>query len=353
MRPLSLRPIAISILAWLLVQAYVTSDCKAQDSLVAHDPFPKSLRITTWNLEWFFDDDLGDNMSDLSKELSAPSQKDWNWKVQVVAQAIATMRPNILALQEIENRRVLEKLTKSLREAHGLSYRIAQIDGFDKATEQEVAILFRDGLVEFSRLEQSTPMFRSEQFYNLSKHLIARFRWGDQSNTEELYVVVVHLRAKPEESDLRKKQCLLVRHWLGDLYRRTPNIIVLGDFNTDEKVGAIRRGSDLDILLQGPTSSSSDDLIDLLERSEKPNEQTHLFLARQFDRIAVTSSLLSNEPERMDLVFSKISVQPQVVIRGQGIDDRNLHWDKYWTIASDERDISDHFPVTADFDFIR
>lgn len=334
-----------------LSQTDTTQSTKSTE-IVANDPKPKSLKVVTWNLEWFFDHYQGDNSSDLSKQLSAPSQADWDWKVQTVANSIAQMKPSILGLQEIENRRVLEELTRILKEKHGLSYRIAYVEGFDRATEQEVGILYRDGLVEFSRFEQSGPMFRSQQYYNLSKHLVARFRWGNGDETEELIIILVHLRARPEEAELRIKQCKLVRHWLQDLSRHTPNLIIMGDLNTEELAGNIRDGSDIQWLTKGRTDSSDDDLYDLLKNAPEPNRQTHLILNKQFDRILVSPSLVEDGPGR-DLSFQSIQVHPEFNIRGTGADERESHWERYWQIEPVERDISDHHPVSAEFSFNR
>ena len=46
-------------------------------TLAFADEKPSTLKVATWNLEWFFDDHQGDNFSDLSKKLSAPSRADW------------------------------------------------------------------------------------------------------------------------------------------------------------------------------------------------------------------------------------------------------------------------------------
>ena len=357
--PQSLRPrfpFVAAVFFFATIAILDGTRCKsanAQEEIVANDPLPKAIKVATWNVEWFFDHYQGDNSSDLSKELSAPSKQDWEWKVDVIAQSIAEMKPTILGLQEIENRRVLEDLTRVLKEKHGLSYRVAYVEGFDKATEQDVGILFRDGLVEFSRLEQSGPMYRSQQYYSLSKHLVARFRWGDGDDTEELIVVVVHLRARAEESALRVKQCKLIRHWLKDLQRLTPNIIVMGDLNTEELAGHLQPDSELSLLLKGPSDSEEDDLVDLLETAPADKQKTHLLLDKQFDRILASVSLMQDWPQRSDLVFKSLNVLTEVNIRGQGVDENQSHWDGYWKIDAAERDISDHHPVVAEFEFIR
>lgn len=328
------------------------SEINTVQEIVANDPKPKSLKIVTWNLEWFFDHYQGDNSSDLSKQLSAPSQAAWDWKVQAVAASVAQMKPSILGLQEIENRRVLEDLTRVLKEKHGLSYRIAYVEGFDRATEQEVGILYRDGLVEFSRLEQSGPMFRSQQYYNLSKHLVARFRWGDGQDAEELIVIVLHLRAKAEEAELRIKQCKLVRYWLRDLSRHTSNIVIMGDLNTEELAGVVGEDTDIHWLLKGPSDTTDDDFRDLLESAPANNRQTHLILEKQFDRILASPALLTDGPGQ-DLIFESIQVLPDLNIRGTGPDEKMSHWERYWQIDEKERDISDHHPVSAEFSFNR
>lgn len=323
-----------------------------QSITVANDPKPSTLSILTWNLEWFFDHDQADNVSDLSKKLSAPSSADWEWKLQVVAETISKIKPSIMGLQEVENRRVLDELVRHLKEKYGLSYRIAFIEGFDKATEQEVGILYRNGLVEFSRFEQSGPMFRSNQFYNLSKHIVARFRWGDGENTEELIVVNVHLRARSEEAELRQRQCKLLRYWLQDLRRHSANVIILGDLNTDELADNINLGSDIHGLLAGPTDSPEDDLHDLLNKAPQAERQTHLLLNKQFDRILASQSLMKDRPGS-NLVFENIKVLSELNIRGAGVDPGKDHWESYWQIDPQERDISDHHPVVAEFSFNR
>src|SRR6476660_3357088 len=139
------------------------------------DPPPEKLIVATWNLEWFFDDHAGDNFSDLAKQQSAPSREEWEWKLAGVAAAIAQIKPTILALQEVENRRVLYYLTRKLKSDYGLDYSVAFIEGDDYVTEQDVAVLAQSGLVGFAFKRQSNEMYDSEQFYNVTKHLFAQF----------------------------------------------------------------------------------------------------------------------------------------------------------------------------------
>ncbi|MFN7845076.1 MAG: hypothetical protein ACK5N9_25420, partial [Pirellula sp.] len=78
-------------------------------SIAKADTPPEPLTIATWNLEWFFDDELRDNYSDVAKEQSSPSQEEWLWKLNTTASAIAKFKPTILLAQEIEGREVMYK----------------------------------------------------------------------------------------------------------------------------------------------------------------------------------------------------------------------------------------------------
>ncbi len=74
---------------------------------------------------------------------------------------IGELQPTIMCLQEVENRDVVFQLVREIEENHNLKYRQAFIDGFDFGTEQDVAIIYRDGLVEYSRREQTPAMYDS------------------------------------------------------------------------------------------------------------------------------------------------------------------------------------------------
>jgi endonuclease/exonuclease/phosphatase family metal-dependent hydrolase len=165
-------------------------------------------------------------------------------------------------------------------------------------------------------------------------------------------LIALHLRARPEESETRIKQSKLIRHWLKDLARITPNLIILGDLNTEEKAGSVAENSDLGILLGGASTKVDDNLTDLLEKAPTDQRKTHLLLDAQFDRILASPSLMTNDNGRNDLVFRSVEVRPDLVIRGKGVDAREQHWENYWNVTPEERDISDHYPVLAEFEFL-
>ena len=231
------------------------------------DRAPIDLKIATWNLEWFFDDFKANNRSDVAKEQSAPSRAEWDWRVGNFAAAIAKFEPTILAVQEIEDRSVMQSLTKVLKEQFNLSYRVAFIDGFDSGTEQDVAVIFRSGLVELARREQNNSMFESKEYYNLSKHLITRFEWQHGERVIPLTLLNLHLRATADAAELRQKQTKLAHEWMRKGIARGENIIILGDLNVEEAAGEAKTGGDgMHTLLGLDNSDPNDNLVDLLER---------------------------------------------------------------------------------------
>jgi endonuclease/exonuclease/phosphatase family metal-dependent hydrolase len=283
----------------------------------------------------------------LAKEQSAPSRQEWDWKLDRAAAVIAEMKPTIMALQEVENRSVLRRLTKLLADRHKLSYRVAYIEGWDSYTEQDVGLIYRSGLVEFSFREQSREMFASQEYYNMNKHLFARFQWGPESDREELLLMNVHLRATPEQHEIREKQCRLIRQWINDAVNRGDNVVMLGDINTEEGSDQVRPGSDMSILLSAETESTDDDLIDLNSHLA-PNQRASHISERQHDRILVSRSLLEDARGRIDLQFSRIGNFQNLVIVGNRDED---HFNRFYEIPQNQRDISDHYPIMAEFKF--
>ena len=312
------------------------------------DKKPARITVCTWNVEWMFDDQTGDNDSDLSKEQSAPNRSEWDWKLKEVARVVGRLKPTILCLQEVENANVVYRLTKQIESDFGIKYRYAFIQGRDFFTEQDVAILYRGGLVQYRRREQSREMFESKKYYNVSKYLIADFEWGDGDEREQLTIVNLHLLSRPEKEDVRVKQLRLVQHWVSEQLARGDNVVITGDFNTEDDVSRAQRTADMQIALGRETMETYDDFTDLHANLASHLRSTHL-INRQFDRILISPSLTIDDPLRQDLVYSRVVSRKDLVIRGNAQDED--HFNMYYDIHRDERDVSDHYPVMAEFLF--
>lgn len=311
------------------------------------DQAPPMLVVVTWNVEWMFDHELGDNRSDLAKQQSAPSFEYWKSKVANVAQVIAATKASIVALQEIEGDQTLIAIAAELREKHQLNYRFAFIQGSDRATEQDVGVLFQSGLTQYRRHEQSRAMFDSNQFYNLSKHLVAEFRWNPVDSP--LTLMTVHYRATAEAEDLRIRQARLTKTFLGPQLKLNQDVILVGDMNSEHAVDD--NSGDLRQLTaagnEGGAADTGPELVDLLRFAPADQRRTHLILDRAYDRIMVSRSMVEDGPG-MDWVFKQVSVRGDLVVRGQN--DGPQHWDNRLTMPASELDVSDHYPVVAEFE---
>jgi endonuclease/exonuclease/phosphatase family metal-dependent hydrolase len=310
-----------------------------------------TLTVMTWNLEWFFDDKAGDNYSDLAKEHTIPSRTQWEWKRDAVADSIAKAQPTILAVQEVENRRVLWYLAGALKRNHKLEYHELGLEGRDFFTEQDVGMLYRPPVDSLSLALGSYPLrLRStNQYFDVSKHLLGVFEFQQGDTIEQVTVLNVHFRAKEEAEPMRQRQARLARWWVADAIKAGENVIVLGDFNTEERGDTTRPQSDMGILSGAETPERNDDLVDLNLKLPADARQTHLLPGRQFDRIFCSQSLLDDDPSQPDLVFQNIEVKRQLSIQGQP-DTAQEHWESYWKLSDSERDVSDHYPVLATFE---
>lgn len=325
---------------WLALVSSAILSAFCSCSTRADDLPPKSLVIVTWNVEWMFDDYHADNRSELAIAQSAPSKEYWQTKVAAVASAIAATHAGIVALQEIEGDQTLAAVANQLKQQHNIHYRHAFIQGTDRFTEQDVGLLYSSGLMHYRRHEQTREMFESNRFYNLSKHLVAEFRW--QSVASPLTVMTVHLRASEESEDIRARQARLAKHWLEPQLKQKQDVIVLGDFNSEQPVGEAT--GDMRELVD---PNSPYPMIDLLQFSKPDQRRTHLIVDRSYDRILISPSLIE-DGEGLDWVFQKIEVRDELVFRGKR--DGHEHWDGRLKLPLDEFDVSDHFPVVATFE---
>ncbi|TWT82507.1 Endonuclease/Exonuclease/phosphatase family protein [Planctomycetes bacterium CA13] len=310
-----------------------------------------NLTVMTWNLEWFYDEESGDNYSKLAREKSAPDRKAWDWKRDAVAASLAKAKPTIVAVQEVENRRVLWYLTRSLEREHSLAYEELCIEGQDHFTEQDVGFLYRQpaDLLLQTQFDRSEASVANDRYYNVTKHLMAVFHFPVGDRFERVTLMNVHLRSREEGTPIRIRQARLLHQWIGAAIERGENVILLGDLNTEERSGSKRTTSDVAIASGSETSTDADDLIDLNNFLPADKRQTHLVKGKQFDRILVSRSLVTDDPSKADLVFKGIKVLPSLNVKG-AVDLPEQHWEHYWEIPPSQRDISDHLPVLATFE---
>jgi endonuclease/exonuclease/phosphatase family metal-dependent hydrolase len=319
----------------------------------AADELPKKLTIATWNLEWFFDQYTGDNSADLAKKQAAPTREDWDWKLAGVAKVISEIQPDILALQEVENRRVLFYLQQKLKKEYRLDYEIAYVEGEDFFTEQDVGILALSGMTGYGRKERTKEQLeegkaaKDKSFYPINKHIVADFEWGEGTNKEKLTIINLHTRAMTNGAEIRKRQARLAREWMKEHITPRQNFIILGDLNSDELAAETTKEGDMGIFLGLDTPTTDDDLFDTLLKLSGDVKASHLN-HMQYDRILCTDALMKDDPSRSDLAFKSCVIRRDLVVRGK-VQDKD-HMDIFWQIPQEERDISDHYPLVAEFE---
>ncbi|TWU45570.1 Endonuclease/Exonuclease/phosphatase family protein [Novipirellula aureliae] len=313
---------------------------------------PEELSVMTWNLEWFFDDLSGDNYSELAKEKAAPDRTLWAWKRDAVAKSIAKAKPTIVAVQEIENRRVLWYLTRALDRDFSSQYEELCLEGGDHFTEQDVGLLYRKpaDLILQTLFNRSLATQKDDAYFDVSKHIMAVFEFPlGNDKVERVTLLNVHLRARAEAMPLRIRQARLLQQWIGGTIRSGQAVILLGDLNTEETGDRMKPNSDMGVATGLETKTKDDDLVDLHRFLDRKSGQTHMITGKQFDRIMVSRSLIEDTPRIPDLVFKSIRIHPELNIQASP-DDPEKHWEGYWEIPSSERDISDHYPVIATFE---
>lgn len=329
--------------AWFLFCSFLIAPL-----VVSADPPPEQVVICSWNAEWLFDNYDGDNFAELARKMKAPSREDWDWKLAGVEKVVRGIKPTILALQEIENQRVLYYLTQRFREDADLKYRISFVEGTDYFTEQDVGLLSLSGLTGFGRREQSKEEFENKRHMSLTKHIFATYEWGSGADRERLIVCNLHLRARGDAAQLRIRQANLARTWLNEAIKKGENVVILGDMNSDEFADGTTPDGDIGTMRGLNTPEKDDDLFDTLVELKDKNRHTHLN-GQQYDRILLSKGLMEDDPARKDLFFKSVEIRRDLVIRGKEQD--KDHMDIFWTIPAEERDTSDHYPLVVTLDY--
>lgn len=332
------------MLCLLSLLAILASCGQAQSPVGNPIPTNGQVRIATWNLEWFFDDDQSDNKTPLAHKMSAPSKEEYQWRLSHTAEVIAKLQPTVLALQEVENRKVVEDLARELRTKRHLDYHIAFVQGNDTATEQDVAFLVLPTKFRAYRGERDARIAREKDRYNIpSKHLFLDIAFGEGNHQTRLTLVTVHFKSGSDGEDQRQRQARTVRYWLQDEIKAGANLIVLGDFNSSAHVGHDSPASSIGILRGLETKPIDDDFEDLSTQLPTAKDRKTHAGGLELDRIFVSQGLLRKDNR---FHFGKIENRRDLVIRGSGVDRAR---DTIFEIPQAERDVSDHYPLVATF----
>ncbi|PJZ68218.1 hypothetical protein CH373_17755 [Leptospira perolatii] len=134
--------------------------------------------------------------------------------LEVLKEVIRKTRPDILSLQEVENRNAALLLLDS-------SYDCATTE--DQFSSQEIGVCWRKTFPKPILKELSTLSFRR----GLRKGLLASFSFQNKT----IHIVAVHLKAGRSKSDRKERLAQIAE--LSKAISELENIVLLGDFNHD------------------------------------------------------------------------------------------------------------------------
>ncbi len=216
-------------------------------------PAGAELRIATQNLNRLFD-----NVDDGLRE-KVVSAKQFSKRISIAADRIGGRLglPQLLALQEVENLRVLDRLARVIEQRYGVTYRGLLIAGHD-VSGINLGYLVRDD-VEIRRIEQ---LFRDQRLPRDGNPLFSRPPLLLEACVDGgcLVLVNLHLRSMRGLDDARRRervidkrlrQAEMLAAWVDRQQRDNPAqaLMLIGDFNartpSDEwlDVTAILRGA--------------------------------------------------------------------------------------------------------------
>ena len=145
-----------------------------------------------------------------------------------IGRLIRMLDADVVMLQEVENRAVLESL---VRESLGnLGYEVYFVKGRDTFTGQDVGLLSRVPVDTVGRTDARIQVGHSNKTYGVSKNLFARLTLGGKPTT----LIGLHFLAFPEDTNRkarREAQAAVIARFAAREADAGRAVAVLGDFN--------------------------------------------------------------------------------------------------------------------------
>ena len=202
----------------------------------------ESVRFATFNVYWLFDDE-----PPLQRWADRRPGQTWEQTLAKVADAIAFIDADVIALQEVEDQRAVKRLNDALAERNR-SYPYFWVGaGTDPFTGQDVAILSRypnitEPILAYPTLRQD---FSSEEGKDRVAALQKFMRVDLEIVGEPVTVYALHLKSKRGNRIATDRERLAQANMIRRLVRATlekgkPKVVVMGDFNDDPDSEAVR-----------------------------------------------------------------------------------------------------------------
>jgi hypothetical protein len=273
------------------------------------------VRIVSQNLNRFFD-----NIDDGKNEKVYSTTKFYR-KVETAATVIITQfaLPDILALQEVENRNVLSKITQAVQARSGVRYQIVLLEGNDFSAIN-VAYLVKKRF----KIRSVNQLFKHQKLEFDQSLLFSRPPLYLEVCKESVCLSLLNLRSmrgirsssKGKRVRLKRlEQASIIARWIDDFQRSRPesSLLVLGDFNgltpSDpyvDVVGTIRGKPDNSNTEKQAIDWIKNDLIDLTKNIPLPNRYSYIYRKKKqiLDYMLVNSQF---KPRLTHISFSRIN----------------------------------------------
>ncbi|MFV0290303.1 MAG: endonuclease/exonuclease/phosphatase family protein [Mangrovibacterium sp.] len=307
------------------------TSCNKKDSII----------VMSYNVENLFDT-INDPLID-DEEFTPESKKEWtteryNKKLTDIARVIAnidsTKLPAIVALQEIENRTVLEDLVKQ-KSLESSNYQIVHVDSPDKRGI-DVALLYNPSIFKFKNFETLAVEieFNTRDILHVTGNL----------SGNSFHFFVNHWPSRigglQESEGYRATAAKVLKNSINRILDNDPkaNIVVLGDMNDEPSNKSLYN------VLNAKEVTSGAELVNLMLAKHKAKQGTYKYRDtwNMLDNIVVSQSLLDtkglNVVDSTGYIFHKPFME-YTNDSNEKIPNRTYGGPNYYG------GVSDHFPI--------
>ncbi len=311
------------------------------------------LLIVSYNVENLMDTIDAPNFVD--DEFTPYNKKKWNTKrynkkIKDISNVLCSIdknkTPEIIALIEVENRRVVEDLLKTEKMLKG-RYQIIHEETTD-LRGIDVALLVNRDVFKYITHSQLSLLDRDGKPYNTREILFVKGLVGKDT----MYIFVNHWKSRSEgivETQIKRQMAAkILRERINKIFAVNPNanVVCLGDFNDTPF------DKSLETILNASTDSifdSKEELFNLTAYEAKQKLGTYSYKGDWYmlDNIIVSQNLLNKKSKIYASEVAKIFKKDFVCYYnskiGEKIPNKTYGRDRYYG------GISDHFAVYAYF----
>jgi endonuclease/exonuclease/phosphatase family metal-dependent hydrolase len=133
-----------------------TPDATAKPTSDAKVP-ADAFAIGTFNLDWAYDN-IEKKRPKQAKPHAAPDDEAWEWKRDRIAEVLVAQKLDVVVITEVGGDREIGDITSTVKDKGGHAYDYAWVQGEDKLTGKQVAILSRFPISGERRTEAYAPI---------------------------------------------------------------------------------------------------------------------------------------------------------------------------------------------------